>query len=80
MRDGLPEPVKVGGYWEEPVKSYYFQKCQAGLDQSLHRIRPYIDREYDRHISICSNLELLPASLFGAVRAAGAQYVFVGLV
>ena len=58
MRDGLPEPVKVGGYWEEPVKSYYFQKCQAGLYQSLHRIRPYIDREYDRHIFIYTNMPI----------------------
>ena len=41
MRDGQLEAVMVKGYWNEPVASYYRQKCQFGLYQALHRIRPY---------------------------------------
>ena len=33
---------RPSGYWTEPVVSYYRQKCQAGLYQALHRIRPYL--------------------------------------
>jgi hypothetical protein len=44
MRDGSRVPVNVGGYWKPPVASYYRQKCQAGLYQALHRIRPYTEQ------------------------------------
>lgn len=56
MRDGEKVPVRVGGYWDEPVASYYRQKCQFGLYQALHRIRPYIPQDYDRHIFIFTNM------------------------
>ena len=56
MRDGQHYPVTVGGYWAEPVASYYKQKCQFGLYQALHRIRPYVPRDYDRHIFIYTNM------------------------
>jgi hypothetical protein len=58
MRDGSRVPVNVGGYWKPPVASYYRQKCQAGLYQALHRIRPYTEREYDRHIFIFTNMPI----------------------
>ena len=55
MRDGTTPAVKVGGYWSGIVARYYKQKCQSGLYQALHRIRPYIDRDYQRHIFIFTN-------------------------
>ena len=58
MRDGSKVPVMVGGYWNEPVASYYRQKCQWGLYQALHRIRPYNPRNYERHIFIFTNMPI----------------------
>ena len=57
MRDGRRVPVRVGGYWDEPVKSYYWQKCQAGLYQTVHRIRPYLVPAGDeRRVLIVTNM------------------------
>jgi hypothetical protein len=56
MRGGPLVAVKVGGYWKEPVASYYRQKCQSGLYQALHRIRPYIPKDYKRHIFVFTNM------------------------
>jgi hypothetical protein len=58
MRDRPNEPVTVGGYWKEPVASYYRQKCQAGLYQALHRIRPLIRPNDDLHIFIFTNMPI----------------------
>ena len=56
MRDGQ-HPVNVGGYWTEPVASYYRQKCQSGLYQAVHRIRPYlVEPDDERHIFIFTNM------------------------
>ena len=46
----------VSGHWSGPVGSYYRQKCQFGLYQALHRIRPYNDQPYDRHIFLYTNM------------------------
>ena len=57
MRDDPPHSVNVEGYWAEPVASYYQQKCQAGLYQSVHRLRPYLVAPDDeRHIFIFTNM------------------------
>ena len=58
LRGGLRAPVSVGGYWSEPVASYYRQKCQYGLYQAMHRIRPYTEREYERHIYVFTNMPI----------------------
>lgn len=58
MADGSTIPVKVDGHWNEPVASYYKQKCQFGLYQALHRIRPHNKRDYDRHIFIFTNMPI----------------------
>lgn len=57
MREGLNVPVTVGGYWKEPVASYYRQKCQSGLYQALHRIRPYLVKPDDeRYVLVFTNM------------------------
>ncbi len=56
MRDGSRARVEVSGHWDEPVAAYYRQKCQSGLYQALHRIRPYIPKDYERHIFIFTNM------------------------
>ena len=58
MRDGSIAQVEVKGHWKEPVASYYKQKCQFGLYQAIHRIRPYIDKEYDRYVFIFTNMPI----------------------
>ena len=59
MRDGRRVSVKVGGYWKEPVASYYQQKCQAGLYQALHRIRPYlVEPDDERYVFIFTNMPI----------------------
>ena len=58
MTDDSTTEVKVKGYWKEPVARYYQQKCQSGLYQALHRIRPYNDQPYDRHILIFTNMPI----------------------
>ena len=59
MGGGRTEPVKVGGYWKEPVASYYRQKCESGLYQALHRIRPYLVEPGDkRDIFIFTNMPI----------------------
>ena len=68
MRDGSEVPVQVGGYWDEPVASYYRQKCQFGLYQALHRIRPYIHQDYDRHIFIFTNMPVHDVVVDGLLR------------
>ena len=56
MRDGRRFPVSVYGHWKAAVSSYYKQKCQAELYQALHRIRPYTERRYDRHVFLFTNM------------------------
>ena len=58
LRDGTRTAVQVRGEWIEPVASYYRQKSQSGLYQALHRIRPYIARDYDRHIFVFTNMPI----------------------
>ena len=49
--------MQFSGYWNGPVASYFRQKCQSGLYQALHRIRPYlVDPEDERHIFIFTNM------------------------
>jgi len=69
MTDGEKVEVKVGGYWEGPEAAYYWQKCQAGLFQALHRIRPYIPRDYDRHVFIYTNMPVPEVKLTGLLRS-----------
>lgn len=57
-QDGSTATVHVGGYWQEPVASYYQQKCQSGLYQAINRIRPYDDQDYDRHVFVYTNMPI----------------------
>lgn len=59
MLDGSQESQTVGGYWTEPVASYYRQKCRFGLYQAVHRIRPYlVDPGDERHVFIFTNMPI----------------------
>ena len=68
MTNGDQTPVEVGGYWKGDLGRYYAQKCQFGLYQALHRIRPYIDREYDRYIYIFTNMPIPGVKVYGLLR------------
>ena len=62
MLDGSRVPVVVGGYWQEPVASYYRQTCQFGLYQAVHRIRPHLTKPDDeRHIFIFTKMPVKDA-------------------
>ncbi|MCH7875238.1 MAG: hypothetical protein IH965_08095, partial [Gemmatimonadetes bacterium] len=56
MRDEREYEVKTWGFWTPPVSDYYWQKCQAELYQAVHRIRPYLPKDYDRHIFLFTNM------------------------
>ena len=56
MTDGRRYGVTPYGYWKGPVSKYYWQKCQAELYQAIHRLRPYIPKDYDRHIFLFTNM------------------------
>ena len=58
LRGGGQYPVIVDGYWEPPVADLYEQKSQAELYQALHRLRPYEEREYERHIFVFTNMPI----------------------
>lgn len=75
MRDGSMHPVRVGGYWNEPVYSYYRQKCQYGLYQALHRIRPYIPKDDDRYIYIFTNMPVPDVLVEGVIQTQQGQRI-----
>ena len=58
MRDGRSFAVNTFGYWQPPVSNYYRQKCHAELYQAIHRLRPYRQRKYDRHIILFTNMPI----------------------
>jgi hypothetical protein len=73
---GGTEPVQVGGYWNGPVASYFQQKCQSGLYQALHRIRPYlVDPEDERHIFIFTNMPVQDVVVDEIIRGPESQRV-----
>lgn len=57
MTEGSAVPVRTKGYWNGLVGAYYRQKCQAGLYQALHRIRPYIAKD-ERHLFVFTNMPI----------------------
>ena len=75
MRGGRHEAVMTKGYWDEPVASYYKQKCQFGLYQVLHRIRPYNPQPYCRHIFIFTNMPIPEVKLDGVMRLPSSQRI-----
>lgn len=76
MRDGPPVPVTVGGYWAEPVASYYRQKCQFGLYQAVHRIRPYLVKPGDeRHVFIFTNMPVQDVKVADLLRDAESERI-----
>jgi len=76
MRDGPPVPVTVGGYWAEPVASYYRQKCQFGLYQAVHRIRPYLVEPGDeRHVFIFTNMPVQDVKVAHLLRDAESERI-----
>ena len=56
MRDEREYGISAWGFWTPPVSDYYWQKCQAELNQAIHRIRPYRAKDYDRHIFLFTNM------------------------
>lgn len=56
MRDGQEVEVLGLSYSPGLVAAYHEQKCQAELFQAVHRLRPYIQKEYERHILLFTNM------------------------
>jgi hypothetical protein len=56
LRGGISVPISVRGYWRGRVGDYYRQKVQYGLYQALHRIRPYIPTDDERHVFLFTKM------------------------